>query len=53
MSQISTVTIDEDAEEFLSMIRELKNKNQEKYIETRGLIKGILLSEIKGNKLLV
>ena len=51
MSQKYTVIIDKDTEEFLSMISELKKNNKEKYIETKGLIKGILLSEMKGNAL--
>ena len=51
MSQKYTVIIDKDTEEFLSMISELKKNNKEKYIETKGLIKAILLSEMKGNAL--
>ena len=47
MSQISNFTIDEDTDEFLCMITDLKNSNKEKFIETKGLIKGILLSELK------
>lgn len=50
MSQIYEVPLDKDTEEFLSMINELKKNNKEKYIETKGLIKGILLSEMRSDK---
>lgn len=50
MSQIYEVSLDKDTEEFLSMINELKKSNKEKYIETKGLIKGILLSEMRSDK---
>lgn len=39
----NSVKIDKDTEEFLSMITELKNTDEKKFIETRGVLKGIVL----------
>lgn len=45
MSEKSNIVIDQDVKEFLTMITQLKQNNKDRYIETKGLIKGILLTE--------
>lgn len=45
MSEKLNVVIDQDTEEFLKMITQLKENNKDRYIEAKGLIKGILLTE--------
>lgn len=45
MSEKFNIVIDQETEEFLTMITQLKQNNKERYMEAKGLIKGILLTE--------
>ena len=41
---ISKLNLDKDTKEFLTLITQLKKSDKEKYVEVKGLVKGILIS---------